>query len=170
MELLIGCGSTRDKRITMPPEIPTEWVQLKTLDIVISHNPNYLVDLNKPPYGLGSNEWNEIHGYEVLEHLGQQGDYKSFFAQFNEFHRLLKPNGYFCATVPSRHSPWAWGDPGHTRLITRETLVFLCQEAYREQVGITAMSDYRDVYTGDFKIIYADDNGQTFTFILQALK
>lgn len=134
----------------------------------------------KVAHELLSDYWNEIHAYEVLEHLGQQGDANSFFAQFSELYRLLKPNGYLCATVPSRFSPWLWGDPSHRRAIVSESLVFLDQAQYQIQIDQiiaasqppTAMSDFRDTlnYRADFKLVDSHDNRTMFTFILQAVK
>lgn len=136
--------------------------------------------LFKQAWTLQSDYWDEIHAYEVLEHLGQQGDATSFFAQFSELYRLLKPNGYLCATVPSRFSPWLWGDPSHRRVIVPESLTFLDQEQYKIQIDRriaehqypSNMSDFRDSlgYRADFKLVDQHDNRTTFTFILQAVK
>lgn len=127
-------------------------------------------DLNKFPYPFEDNLFDEVHAYEVLEHLGHQGDYEAFFAQFSEFWRILKPNGVFVASVPSMHSDWVWGDPGHTRLITQGTIVFLSQKQYAAQVGITPATDYRNIYKGDFEAIELKDDGETFWFVLKAVK
>jgi SAM-dependent methyltransferase len=131
-------------------------------------------------YQLLSDYWDEIHAYEVLEHLGQQGDAASFLAHFSELYRLLKPNGYLCATVPSQHSKWLWGDPSHRRVINECSLVFLDQGQYQAQIdrrlaagqSPTNMSDFRDNlgYRADFKLVDQHDNRTTFTFILQAVK
>ncbi len=131
-------------------------------------------------YSLLSDYWDEIHAYEVLEHLGQQGDAQSFLGHFSELYRLLKPNGYLCATVPSVGSKWLWGDPSHRRVINECSLVFLDQEQYQAQIDRriaaaqppTNMSDFRDAlgYRADFKLIDSHDNRTSFTFILQAVK
>ena len=167
-ELLIGCGNNRDKKITFP-EIPDKWCQLVTLDSDPSTDPHVVHDLNSIPYPFDDNQFDELHAYEVLEHCGQQGDWRFFFNQFSEFHRILKPGGFFIATVPMWDSPWAWGDPGHTRLIVPESLVFLRQDEYG-QVGKTAMTDYRPWYTGDFELFGKDEGDHTFAFVLRAIK
>jgi predicted SAM-dependent methyltransferase len=115
------------------------------------------------------NEFDEIHAYQVLEHLGQQGDYKLFFAQFSEFWRLLKPNGHFLATCPSRTSVWAYGDPSHTRIMQLEQLVFLSQDEYKRQVGRTPMSDFRNIYKADFKTVFQEEDDD-IRFVLKAIK
>jgi SAM-dependent methyltransferase len=152
-----------------------------TLDHNADVNPDIVWDLNETPWApetvagdalLADSSFDEIHAYEVLEHLGQQGDAASFFAHFSEIWRLLKPNGYLCATVPSRHSPWLWGDPSHRRAILRESLVFLDQSEYTRQCdqGATPMSDFRNIYRGDFTLCYANDDEEKFSFVLQAVK
>lgn len=167
-ELLIGCGAKRDKRMTC--DGTQEWSNLSTLDNNKDHNPTHLIDLSVLPYPLGDNIFDEIHAYEVLEHTGAQGDYKFFFRQFEEFWRILKPGGHLLATCPSRFSVWAWGDPSHTRIVQPEQLLFLSQRTYEEQVGKTAMSDFRYMYKADFEVIYAADNKETVEFIIKAIK
>jgi SAM-dependent methyltransferase len=167
-ELLIGCGSDHIKR--MASDGTSTWDNLTTLDYNSEHKPDVVWDLMTLPLPFKDEEFDEIHAYEVLEHLGQQGDYKLFFAQFSEFWRLLKPNGHFLATCPSRNSVWAWGDPSHTRIIQLEQLVFLSQEEYRIQIGKTPMSDFRNIYKADFETMYQDDDGETIRFVLKAIK
>lgn len=168
-ELLIGCGSARDKRMSCDGNY--EWHDLVTLDNNADHEPDYIWDLMHEDVlpAMWANEFDEIHAYEVLEHLGQQGDYKLFFRQFEAIHRALKPGGHLLASVPARDSVWAWGDPSHTRIITPEQLIFLRQKSY-EQVGKTSMSDFRHIYKADFDIVYQAEADETFYFILKALK
>ena len=193
MELLIGCGSQRDKRIYKEPIIPKDWVKLVTLDMEPSHKPDIVWDLNRVPIHskkcfdvknllqqltddqeeyskIPDNTFDEIHAYEVLEHFGRQGDWRAFFEIFSELWRLLKPNGYLCATTPAPTSAWAWGDPGHTRIIGLESLVFLSQAEYKRQIGKTPMSDYRSVYKADFAVASTQYVSGQHVFVLQALK
>jgi SAM-dependent methyltransferase len=167
-ELLIGCGNNRDKKVHGTWTTP-EWSELTTLDIDAGVNPDVVHDLNQLPYPFEDNQFDEIHAYEVLEHCGQQGDWRFFFAQFSEFWRILKPDGLFVATVPMWDSPWAWGDPGHTRVITRGSLIFLDQREYL-QVGTSAMTDYRSVWKGDFQGFAAIEKEHSFGFILKCVK
>jgi hypothetical protein len=78
---------------------------------------------------------------------------------------MLKPDGLFFATCPAASSPWAWGDPSHTRIIGPECLVFLSQPNYA-QVGISPMSDFRFVYRADFDLIHSQTVGHHFEFVL----
>lgn len=166
-ELLIGCGSRWIKQVTLTGR--QEWNDLTTLDYNADHNPNVVWDLNQLPLPFEDDSFNEIHAYEVLEHTGRQGDYKFFFAQFSEFWRILRPNGIVVGTCPAPSSPWAWGDPSHTRIIQKENFVFLDQDQYTRQVGKTPMSDFRNIYKADFSLIYLKEDVQTI-FGLRAVK
>lgn len=168
MELLVGCGNNWSKQVTFE-DVPKEWCELVTLDIDESVKPHVVHDLNQVPYPFDDNQFDEIHAYETLEHCGKQGDWRFFFSQFYEFWRMLKPNGYFVATCPMWDSPWAWGDPGHTRIFSRQSLIFLDQTEY-EQVGKTHMTDYRPYYKGNLRLHGLMERDHNFGFILQAIK
>lgn len=166
-ELLIGCGNSRRKKLGLGSN---EWTDLTTID----HDPNcgadVLHDLEDYPWPFEDNSFDECHAYEVLEHLGRQGDYKAFFATFAEIYRVLKPGGMLFAMVPSWQSQWAWADPSHTRIIAPHSLVFLDQTQYAGQVGKTAMTDFRWLWKGDFEPVHIEDDGEGFTFLLKAHK
>lgn len=177
--LLAGCGSARDRRISATGSL--EWDgDVVTVDIDATFKPDQVWDLTELPYPWADEEFDEIHLYEVLEHLGAQGDYKAFFAQFEEFYRILKPEGLICATIPWWQSRYAYADPGHSRVFTPDTFLFLDQEHYERGKDL-AMTDYRSLYKADFKMVMAerrvtahsDDNGprgEEFLFGLQAAK
>lgn len=167
MELLIGCGSSRVKKLHQQGR--PDWDGLVTLDIEASHKPDVVHDLNET-LPFPDDHFDEIHAYEVLEHCGHQGDYKFFFRQFSDFWRVLKPGGVMLGTVPLPTSPWAWGDPSHTRVLPREVFTFLIQPQYTAQVGVTPMSDFRSLYKADFDIIHMQDSGLCLEFGLKAVK
>lgn len=196
-ELLIGCGYRRNKMMGVPGSTPGMWTgKVVTLDLNTFFQPDLLWNLNVCPWrympiqedGIGpydgtltpcqifpENFFDEIHAYEVLEHLGQQGESTTFFELFNEIWRVLKPNAYLFATVPSRYSAWLWGDPSHRRAILPETLTFLSQQNYIDQCDgpdhqRTPMSDFRGIYHADFAVAGATDNHETFAFGLKAIK
>ena len=168
MELLLGAGSRRVKQLTWGGR--AEWSALTTLDINADHKPDVVHDLTVLPLPFADDTFDEIHAYEVLEHTGQQGDWRFFFAQFSEFWRILKPDGVLMGTSPHWGSAWAWMDPGHTRAMGPEMLIFLMQPQYDAQVGITPMTDYRFVYKADFDVRLADVKGGQFSYIIQAVK
>lgn len=167
MELLLGAGSNRSRQI--PWEGRTEWSDLLTVDFNDDHKPDVIHDLEKLPLPFDSDTFEEIHAYHVLEHTGWQGDWRFFFAQFSDFWRMLKPNGVLCVLGPAWNSRWAFGDPGHTRVLSRESLIYLSQPEY-SQVGKTPMTDYRFVYREDFDTVYANTNGDHFGFVLKCVK
>ncbi len=146
-----------------------EWESLTTLDMDPSTGADVIHDLDDLPYPFDGNSFSEIHAYEVLEHCGRQGDWRFFFNQFYEFWRILEPDGLFVATVPMWNSPWAWGDPGHTRVISRQSLIFLEQAQYA-QIGESPMTDYRPWWKGNFEMVGAPESEHKLAFILRAKK
>jgi hypothetical protein len=191
-ELLLGCGFSRVKHMALPGE-PLEWKDCVTLDRNPRCKPDLLCDMDqKNPAAwyvadytargrkclsgqyilrINDDQFDEVHAYEVLEHLGAQGDETAFFNCFDNIHCMLRAGGHLFATCPSRYSPWLWGDPSHRRVISAESLAFLDQRvvASNRKNG-TAMSDFSDLWTRDFRIISTQDNRQTFAFCLQAIK
>jgi len=188
--LLLGCGNTRDKRSGIPGDPRTFPEEARTIEdreglFTVDINPNcgalLLWDLNNiGEYQLPwpHDHFDEIHMYEVLEHIGTQGDWRAFFDQFTEFYRLLKPNGLFVGSVPVLGSVNERIDPGHTRRFCTEWFVHLNQEEYTKQIGPKSMmTDYRWYYKADF--IFPMIGGKTFGigrhegidyFIIQAIK
>jgi hypothetical protein len=169
-ELLLGCGSNRTKKLAYGGR--SEWSGLLTLDMNADHAPDIVHDLGDTALPVEHDSCDEIHAYDVLEHVGRQGDWQFFFAQWTAFWQALKPGGLFMGISPHPTSPWAWGDPGHTRVICPESFVFLSQPAYTAQIGVTPMTDYRFCYRADFDLIHSlhhKESGQ-HEFVLQAVK
>jgi hypothetical protein len=184
-ELLLGCGHSRKKQAHVPGT-SIDWEDLITLDNNANCKPDIHCNLDTelwPCMALNShgeratigtqlqeNYFAEVHAYEVLEHLGRQGDIGSFFSTFANIYRILLPGGYLFGTTPSVRSSWLWGDPGHRRTIQKESLIFLDQGQYVFQISKTPMSDYRDDWKGDFQIMSSTDDGTFHRFALQAIK
>jgi hypothetical protein len=192
-QLLLGCGHTRNVQVFQRGSTDNKFEDLYTLDFNTYCKPDLLCDLDKQkwfcipltPQGkqctedtgrnrnlkvLRENFFEEVHAYEVLEHLGQQGRQDLFFDTFANIYRVLVHGGLLIATCPSRYSGWAWGDPGHRRLIIPESLTFLDQTEYQKQLGKTAMSDYRSAWRGDFECVSSVDNRTNHIFVLRAHK
>jgi SAM-dependent methyltransferase len=189
-ELLLGCGFSRQKLLGQKGH-PLAFADLVTLDHNGKCSPDLLCDMNMFAGGweisdctengkrcldesaakIKDNFFAEVHAYEVLEHLGAQGDAPAFFGSFANIHRVLVPGGFLFATVPSRHSPWAWGDPSHRRLIQQESLVFLSQKRIAQnRARGTQMSDFAGLWDLDFDIIASADDHINHKFCLQAIK
>lgn len=170
-ELLIGCGHDWARKVAVNDA--AEWRNLTTLDMNPAAKPHVLHDLCNLPLPFAADSFDEIHAYDVLEHTRHQGDWRGFFAEFEEFWRILKPGGLFVALVPRHNGPWAWGDPGHCRVIQLETLSFLDQQAFIDECrpGGTNKTDYRPWYRADFQVVasqYVSD--VQLAFVLRAVK
>jgi SAM-dependent methyltransferase len=169
MELLIGCGTNRTKKVTSE-DMPNEWTELITLDINEDYKPKVVHDLESLPLPFDDNMFDEIHAYEVLHQTGQQGDWRFFFNQFYEFWRILKPGGHFIATVPDWAGMWAWSDPASKRIITEGSLMFLSKTEYTSRVEKAGQTEYWKYWEGDFDLIAKHDEEGVFGFIIQAVK
>ena len=75
-ELLMGCGSNSEKKICLDS---VGWHDLTRLDNNPAHNPDVVWDLTVHPLPFADETFDEIHAYQVLEHLANQGDYEFFF-------------------------------------------------------------------------------------------
>jgi len=171
-ELLLGAGSNRVKRVYYN-ERPKTFENVTTIDINPDVKPDFLMDLDelhviggRLPFADSS--FDELHAYEVLEHIGRQGDWRGFFAEFSEYWRVLKPGGTLHGSCPSASGKWAWGDPGHTRIISGPVLTFLSQRMYIEDKG--PRTDYRHVWRGDFEVLFEQEKEDNFFFMLKAIK
>jgi hypothetical protein len=154
-ELLLGAGQSRDKRIWLKEA--SQFQNLVTLDINPDAKPNVLFDLEIPRLPFKDDSFDEIHAYEVLEHVGMQGDWRFFFKQFDDFARVLVDQGVMFITSPPYDSSWLWGDPGHTRFMGLEVYTFLSRKQYDIQLGKTPMTDYRRCFVSDWDFIGSED-------------
>lgn len=177
--LVIGGGFTSGKRLdphtlqfAAPVELPGR-DNVTTIDSNKECRPSFVWDLNVTPWPINkpihSHAYDEVHAYEVLEHLGKQGDADSLFAHFGECWLALKPGGLLLASVPSFKSMWAWGDPSHTRVITSGTITFLMRKQYEMQIGRTSMSDFCSKLIGNWELVAHQDDGESYRFVLRAL-
>ena len=177
--LMLGSGFFPPSRKIQPIGVQLEEPEWTTLDINPECKADILFDLEYIEYNTEAEDvddfqipvedgsFDEIHIYQTLEHFGRQGDYKGFFATFREFWRILKPGGLLYGDTPSLRSVWAWGDPGHTRIISVQTLSFLTRRNY-EELGKTTSTDYR-AYVAPcwWMLLHASDEGDRFGFVLK---
>lgn len=152
-ELLLGCGSRTNKDLFRDGK--STFSDVTRLDYNPDHKPDIVHDLTIHPLPFRNELFDEIHAYDILEHLAYQGDYEFFFSEFEEYWRILKPGGVFFGSVPHKDSIWALGDPSHKRIIVPENLLYLDQDFYN-QVGQTKCSDFRRIYHANFKLVLSD--------------
>lgn len=164
-ELFLGVGNSRDKKLYFDGKDRTLQNPV-TCDFDPNCNPDVLWDLNETPWPFEDSSFDEIHAYEVLEHLGTQGDWRSFFDHFAEIYRILVPGGHLFMSVPRWDGMWAWSDPGHTRIISEGTLAFLDQSKYA-WVGKTNMTDYRHYWKGDLRAVWAAQDEHVLWMMLK---
>lgn len=128
-------------------------------------------DLNNHPLPFEDDTFDEIHAYQILEHLGSQGDYKFFFSEFNEYWRIIKPNGIMHIVVPEWNKIWAWGDPGHTRILPSVFYYFLEKESVELNKQIaTSMSDYDQYRDCNWRCLASNGWGENHYTKLRAIK
>ena len=178
--LMLGAGHKAPKRMLetkwSAKEEDTEWT---TLDFYVPADikMNLWDTANNSPeevkafngIDVPAELYHEVHAYEVLEHYGHRGIPEHFFNSFGWLWERLRPNGCLIGTAPLSTGPWVEGDPGHSRVINRETMSFL-EESFYEQCGKTSASDYRPLMNNRYwRILQANDdvNLGSFCFALQ---
>lgn len=145
-----------------------EWTPpLVTLDMGDNCGADIIWDLENRPLPFQDNQFDELGAYDVLEHIGRQGDWRGWFEEFAEYWRILKPGGHFGIIVPIGND--AFGDPGHTRFIHKNHFGMLNQNFYaaclKEGQPVT---DYRWAWKKNFNIKYlAEDGGHHLIAMLE---
>ena len=99
--LYVGCGM--DYAESTPQH---KWVNL---DYNPEVKPDVLHDLNKLPLPFEDKSFDCIYSSHTLEHVKRE----NFIYLMDDFHRILKPNGWFIAIVPHGMSDSAWGQVQH---------------------------------------------------------
>jgi SAM-dependent methyltransferase len=165
--LLIGCGTSRVKQIQLNHK--AEWTgELTTMDMDPNCGADIVFDMeslvsSRHPTECGSavklpfedNTFDEIGCYNAMEHWGQQGDWRAWFAEMAEYHRILKPGGTMSIVVPIGGD--ALADPGHTRFFHENHFGFLNQGFYEtNRVKNTCFTDYRWFWKLNFEIPFIE--------------
>ncbi len=149
--LLIGAGNSRVKKVSIVGE--EAWTgELVTLDMNNACGADIVWDLENRPLPFKDEEFDEIGAYDVLEHIGRQGDWRGWFDEMAEYHRILKPGGKFGIMVPVGEDRFA--DPGHTRFFGFNHFMFLNQKFYADAIAMgTACTDYRWYWKKNFNVL-----------------
>ncbi len=162
--LIIGCG--RDHRRILIPDDDTSEVAITTLDMNPEIDADIVWDLEQHPLPFFNEQYDELHAYDVLEHIGRQGDWKGFFTEFAEYWRILKPGGTFHITVPT--GEYRFCDPGHTRFFNDIHFTFLSQKCYEHNISIgSQQTDYRWFWKRDFDVAYIEQNPDKLCVVLR---
>ena len=163
--LLIGCGNSRVKQIQ--PDGSPEWSgELVTLDMDPNCGADVVWDMESRPLPFDDESFDEIGAYNVMEHWGRQGDWRGWFDEATEYHRILKPGGTMGIVVPVGED--ALADPGHTRFFQQNYFGFLNQEFYAENLGNGAcVTDYRWYWTLNFDIVLIEQSSSHLSVMLQ---
>lgn len=163
--LLLGCGNSRQKKVTYKGS--TEWEgELVTLDMNPKCGADIQWNLEDRPLPFKPDTFDEVHAYDVLEHIGKQGDWQGFFREFEDYWRILVPGGLLCLIVPIGAD--ALADPGHTRFFSKTQFGFLSQDFYAKNLEKGAcVTDYRWFYKKNFEIRYMEECAHHIGVVLE---
>jgi hypothetical protein len=133
VKLDLGCGQT--------PKEGFDGVDIR------GGKAKHVVDLFKFPWPFADNSVDEIHASHLLEHIPAReieardmiptvmpGEMDRFvgqdmlFAFMDECYRILKPDCWMTAIVPSGRSNRAFQDPTHRRFFMQETFLYFAAE------------------------------------------
>lgn len=155
--LLLGAGNSRVKKLA-PSSAPDWKGRLVTVDMNPNCGADLVWDLENRPLPFDDETFDEVAAYDVLEHIGKQGDWKGFFDEFAEYWRILKPGGEFGIIVPINRD--ALADMGHTRFFHRNYFGFLSQKFYDTNLERGApVTDYRWYWRRNFEITHMHTEG-----------
>ena len=156
--LLVAAGHSRSKKVYTNEQGPEWQGRLVTVDINPNCGADVIHDMSRRPFPFKSNTFDEIHAYDCLEHWGTQGDWRGWFDEMAEYHRILKPGGQFAVLVPIGEDRFA--DPGHTRFLGMNHFAFLNQAWYEGQIRIgSSAADYRWYWKKNFNVLCANVMG-----------
>ena len=119
-KLSVGCGNR---------QLPQDYLRL---DISPSVNPDIVWNLDKFPYPLPDDQFEEIECLDVIEHVAEIGP------TLEEFHRILRPGGILRMTTPHFSCSNSFTDPTH-----RHHLGYFSFDYFSDQHSLSYYSDAR---------------------------
>ena len=164
--LLIGCGTNHTKQVQY--DSIAEWTgELTTLDMNPNCGADVIWDMEVRPLPFEDDTFDEIGAFNVMEHWGRQGDWRGWFDEMAEYHRILKPGGLMSILVPLGGD--ALADPGHTRFFQQNYFGFLNQAFYEDnEVRSTCFTDYRWYWKLNFEILFLECSDHHMAVVLEA--
>lgn len=155
--LLLGCGRDHRRKVQLPGQSQDfSDADLTLCDMDPNCGAHVVCNLDVRPLPFADEQFDELHAYDVLEHLGRQGDWKGYFDEFAEYWRILKLGGTFHILVPIGAD--AFADPGHTRFFGINHFLFLSQSEYDTPAG-KHKTDYRWHWKRDFNVLLIEQYG-----------
>jgi hypothetical protein len=107
--LNLGCGAKK-----MPGAL--------NVDSRAEIQPDLVLDLDKRPWPLPSDQFREVHAYDVMEHL------ENVIGTLEELHRICKPGAIIHITVPHFSCANAFTDPTHRHYFGHQSFHYLTGE------------------------------------------
>lgn len=86
------------------------------VDVTPRTSPDVVHDLNILPWPFHESAFDEILGYDILEHV------RDVIVFMQELHRVAAPDAVIRLTVPHFSSANTWRDPTHVRAFAHDTL------------------------------------------------
>lgn len=123
--LIVGCGPNPARRPTTHEETMLDIRQFNGVDI--AH------DLNQFPWPFEDDQFDEVVGLHVLEHL------QSFLDFHNEAWRVLRPGGHLYLETPLAGGNWdlTHADPTHVRCYRPHSWINYLTRAEGPKFGYT---------------------------------
>ncbi|HET7541384.1 MAG TPA: methyltransferase domain-containing protein [Polyangiaceae bacterium] len=91
------------------------------VDLTAGTGPDVVHDLNVFPWPFATSSFDEVHAYDVIEHLAD------VLKTLEEIHRVTRPGGVLIAHVPHYSSDGAFTDPTHRQYFGARTFDYLTE-------------------------------------------
>lgn len=91
------------------------------VDLTKDTNPDVVHDLNIRPWPFDASSFDEVHAYDVIEHLDD------VLKTIEEMHRVCRPGGRVVVVVPHFSSDGAFTDPTHRHYFGARTFDYMTE-------------------------------------------